>query len=65
MGEEGEGEPGQVTQQGGVVGRAREDLVRNEVVGGDVVVGEGGGKGEPAPRKVKGGGEGVYVLGGR
>ena len=37
----------------------------DEVVGGDVVVGERGGKGEPAPRQVKGGSEGVHVLEGR
>ena len=36
--------------------------MREGVVGGDVVVGEGGGKGEPAPRQVKGGCEGVHVL---
>ena len=29
--------------------------MREGVVGGDVVVGEEGGKGEPAPRQVKGG----------
>ena len=39
--------------------------MRDEVVSGDVVVGEGGGKGEPAPRQVKGGRQGVHVLGGR
>ena len=39
--------------------------MRDEVVSGDVVVGEGGGKGEPAPRQVKSGREGVHVLGGR
>ena len=33
----------------------REQLVREGVVGSNVVVGEGGGKGEPAPRQVKGG----------
>ena len=43
MGGEGEVERGQVTQQGGGVRWAREDLVRDEVVGGDVVGGEGGG----------------------
>ena len=37
----------------------------DEVVSGHVVVKEGGGKGEPAPRKVKGGREGVHVLRGR
>ena len=52
MGGEGEGEPSKVTKQGGGVGRAREELVRDEVVGGNVVVGEGGGQGEPAPRKI-------------
>ena len=64
MGGEGEAELSEVTQLGGAVGRARDDLVRDEVVGGDIVVGEGGGQGEPAPRKVQGGGEGVHVLGG-
>ena len=39
--------------------------MRDEVVSGDAVVGEGGGKGERAPRQVKSGGEGVHVLGGR
>ena len=39
----------------GVSGVVREQLVREGVVGGDVVVGECGGKGEPAPRQVEGG----------
>ena len=39
--------------------------MREGVVGGDVVVGEGGGKGEPAPCGVKGGREGVHVLNNR
>ena len=33
----------------------REQLVREGVMSGDVMVGEGGGKGEPAPRQVRGG----------
>ena len=37
----------------------------DDVVVGDVVVGEGGGQGEPAPCEIYAGGEGVHVLGGR
>ena len=39
--------------------------MHDEPVGGDVVVGKGGGQGEPAPCEIQGGGEGVHVLGGR
>ena len=52
VGGEGEGEPSKVTHQGGGVGRAWEDLVRDVVVGGYVVVRERGGHGEPFRRKV-------------
>ena len=62
---EGEAELCEVTQEGRGVGRAWEDLVRDEVVSGDVVVGEGGEQGEPAPCEISGGGKGVHVLGGR